>query len=539
MKKILNTLFLLMLVFTYTSCSDSEYDDDNFYAAKFHKILLFKDSGKRTLSLITPQTDYQDTLTVYKSGTDPSLTADVTFKVLDQATVDVDYNDAEGVDYRVIPSEAFSLNEGNTMHFDKGEKGKYLTVTLHADKIYDFKESSANVTSKTKFILPIKMVSEKDTINTDKNTTLYILNVEKPFITVAPKGNIYAAFTYSSVDINIPAAVTTVSGADIVNDRDFACELVSDPTRLAELFQIYKDGHAGYDCALMPSGNYTMPVINFYKGDNNANGVITIKRTGLQNEKHYVIPLEIKSSTMPSSQFNSKIRYLIVTPPTVAYDTNPSRSNWKVVFCNNDLAMWQAGSGGDFGGPAALLDGNVSTYWHSNWAGCFPEAYNGQDKIGKNTGHAAGDDYCYYYNNYHAFAAKRKVENTAMVFDMGESMHVIGIGFTQRQDHFDMKSFDVYVSDDDSFQFKPLESGGKHEDYDNPSLNNWTKLCSVTPAQQKPMSYTRIEDAKIISGGVKGRYLKIRFTGSWRPISLNGAEITVIKLLSVNGEEMK
>ena len=61
MKKILNTLFLLMLVFTYTSCSDSEYDDDNFYAAKFHKILLFKDSGKRTLSLITPQTDYQDT----------------------------------------------------------------------------------------------------------------------------------------------------------------------------------------------------------------------------------------------------------------------------------------------------------------------------------------------------------------------------------------------------------------------------------------------------------------------------------------------
>jgi hypothetical protein len=52
MKKILyNIILLLGVLVLYSSCSNSDYDEKNFYSSRYHKILLFKDSGKISLRL--------------------------------------------------------------------------------------------------------------------------------------------------------------------------------------------------------------------------------------------------------------------------------------------------------------------------------------------------------------------------------------------------------------------------------------------------------------------------------------------------------
>ena len=179
MKKLLFNIFLLLeIVFLGSSCSNSAYDEENFYPSKYHKIMLFKESGKQTLNLTTSQVDYQDTMVVLKSGSNPMLRADINFYVLNQTTVNSAYNKIEGMDYRVIPQNCYKFNNGSEMRFESGEIGKYLIMTIYADKIYTYMQNNENITSKTKFVIPIKMTSTNDTINIDKGYVFKIINVK-------------------------------------------------------------------------------------------------------------------------------------------------------------------------------------------------------------------------------------------------------------------------------------------------------------------------------------------------------------------------
>lgn len=179
MKKLLFNIFLLLgIVFLGSSCSNSAYDEDNFYPSRYHKIMLFKESGKQTLNLTTSQVDYQDTMVILKSGSNPMLRADISFYVLTQATVNSAYNEVEGMDYRVIPQDCYKFNNGSEMKFESGEIGKYLIMTIYADKIYTYMQSNKNITSKTEFVLPVNMVSTTDTINVDKGYVFEIINVK-------------------------------------------------------------------------------------------------------------------------------------------------------------------------------------------------------------------------------------------------------------------------------------------------------------------------------------------------------------------------
>lgn len=526
MKKIiLNVLLLLVGVFSLYSCSDSDYDSNNFYSEKYHKILLFKDGGRENMALATVQTDYQDSMVVFKAGSDPSLSADVKFRILTQTEVDSTYSKLEGVDYRVIPTEDYAFNNGSEMTFDSGETGKYLVMTVHADKIYQFMKSAQNVTSKTKFIMPLKMESANDTISADKGYVFKIFTVQQPEIKLG--GNKYPQLQLQDSDYEMAPTVL-----NFTVDRDFTCALTED--KKDSLVQAFQTSHPGYACEAMPAGSYTLPTITFTKGSNTGSCKVHVNRAKLKNDVHYVLPLQLASTTLPASAMNTHIQYLVVTPPTVCYEVVTDRSNWKVMFCNNDLKAWTGGSGNDNSGPIALIDGKPSTYWHCNYWGCWPADYQGQDQTGKNKGHALGDDYCYWFTDYHQFAAKRYANQTVIAFDMGKTEHIIGVGFMQRQNSgYDTKSFDTYVSN--TFTFKPLEKGGTVDDYNTLSLDNWKFVCSINTPQQNAVSYAQADNTTILSGGVTGRYVKIHFTGTNRGQIVNGAEFYVIRLVSING----
>ena len=521
MKKISYFILVVLIGVFVASCSNSEYNLDNLVPDQYHKVVYFKNGGKQNLSLYTTQSGYKDSLVIVKAGSDPNLKADVNVKVLTQQEVDSIYSNVEGVDYKVIPSDAYSFDEGQELAFDKGVTGKYYPVTIDPVKIYQ--QIKANPDAK--FVLPLQLKSKSDSINSTLDQTFIIFDVKSPLVAFQNQVQ-NEMMIYKSLNINIPINLTNSD----MNKWDINCTL--DQTENAQLVSSYNASHnTSYE--VLPENAYQIKNLNIAQGTFLDTATVSVDRAYLQNDHTYLLPLKLSGTSLGDQvEIDSTVNYIVLSNPTYAI-VNPDRSSWKVLFCNNDNKM--SGSNSDNSGPYALLDGNVYTYWHSNYSTGYASSYQA-------SGHKLGDDYAYNFNDYNAFYAKRKTSQTVIVLDMQTVKHLVGVGVTQRQNtnYSDFKSCDVYVSNDDAFKFKPLDQGGTLDDYNNVASNNWDKLCSVNNVPHQNATYWQKTDWQTIqNGGVKGRFVKIKFTDSWRTDVLNMAEFQVQELLSINGNPVK
>ena len=526
MKKLLLLLIAACgLIFLTVSCGNSEYEFQNLFPEKYHKILYFMSSEKQMLSLSSTQTNYKDSIAVVKGGSDPSLKANVKFEIMSQSLVDSLYGKLEGVNYKVVPQDAYTFDDGQEMSFDKDEIGKYLRFTIHAEKIYKAMKSNSGA----KYVLPIRLVSQTDTIYKYKSVLFIVFDVNSPTIQLQDSDMVKEMY-YRTLDIDLSAAMKNYG----TNNWNFTCGF--NQTGLDDLVKNYNVYHdTSYE--LLPASSYTLSDFQFVKGNNNATSTLSIKRDNLQSDHVYLLPLRLGDTSMGEQIDKSdNIIYLAISVPKYGI-TVPDRSSWKILLCNSDESKW---SGRNSYGPEAILDNDDDTFWHCNWRGCWPESYQGQDPLGKNTGHALGDDYCYWFTDYNAFAARRTYDKIVIVLDMQEVRTVVGVGVTQLEPNYDVKSFDVYVSNDKEFLFKPLEKGGSVSDYNAVALNHWTKAFSYNniPRQGSTSWYT-ITPEEASKGLAKGRFLKIQFTGSYRAGVVNMTEFYVRQLLSVDGYKIE
>ncbi len=513
MKKLIyNTILIILGIFVITSCSNSEYSLGNLVPGQYHKIAYFKNSGEDSLRLYTTQSNYQDTLTIIKAGSDPSLTADLKVNVMPQSEVDSLYSNVQGVNYKVIPQEDYSFNNGQNVTFGKGETGKILTMTINPIKIYQLEVANPGV----KYVLPLQLVSnKKDSVNSTLDKVLSVVSVTSPAISFQNASQT-SQIIYKTLNVSVPMILSNCDS----NRWDIKCTL--DQSQNSQLVASYNSSN-GTNYQLLPDGSYTISGLEFTKGNFQTTPTISIDRSYLQNDQTYILPLKLEGTSMGEEiGVSSTPSLLIISNPKYGMDT-PDRSQWKVLFCNNDNKM--AGTGSDAGGPYALLDGNINTYWSTNWQ---------SGSVG-----SSEDDYAYAFTDYNAFLKARAVNKTVIVFDMGAVKNLVGIGVTQRQGwaNGDLQSCDIYVSNDASFNFKPIKNGGTIADYDAVALNNWTKLCSVTAPAQNATYWQNADLSTIQNGGIKGRFVKIQFISTRRSLDLT--EFYVTELLSINGNAVQ
>ena len=521
MKKISYFILNALIGLFTASCSNSEYGLDNLVPDQYHKIVYFKNGGKQNLSLNTTQSGYKDSLAVIKAGSDPNLIADVNVNVLTQREVDSLYSNVEGINYRVVSSDSYSFDSGRELIFGKGEQGKFLPVTINPIKIYQ----QIKATPDAKFVLPLRLKSKKDSINSTLDQTFIIFDVKSPLVGFINQ-NQDAMMIYKSLDINVPLSLTNSD----VSKWNISCIL--DKTKNAQFVSAYNTLH-NTDFELLPENSYKIKNLSITQGTFQDNATISVDRTHLQNDHTYLLPLKLAGTSVGDQmEVDSTVTYIVLSNPTYAI-VSPDRSLWKVLFCNNDNKM--SGSSSDKSGPYALLDGDINTYLHSNYNTEYASNYQAP-------GRKKGDDYVYSFKDYNAFYAKRNTDQTVIVLDMQIAKHLVGVGITQRQNtsYSDFKSCDVYVSNDKAFEFKPLDQGGSLDDYNKVESNNWIKLCSVNDVPHQNETYWQKIDLQTIQkGGVKGRFIKIKFTDSWRSDVLNMAEFQVQELLSINGNSIK
>jgi hypothetical protein len=409
---------------------------------------------------------------------------------------------------------------GRNWHLIRDVTGKYYPVTIDPVKIYQ--QIKANPDAK--FVLPLQLKSKSDSVNSTLDQTFIIFDVKSPLVAFQNQVQ-NEMMIYKSLNINVPINLTNSD----MNKWDINCTL--DQTENAQLVSSYNASHnTSYE--VLPENAYQIKNLNIAQGTFLDTVTVSVDRAYLQNDHTYLLPLKLSGTSLGDQvEIDSTVNYIVLSNPTYAI-VNPDRSSWKVLFCNNDNKM--SGMNSDNSGPYALLDGNVNSYWHSNYITGYASSYLA-------SGHKMGDDYAYSFGNYYAFYAKRSTSQTVIVLDMQIVKHLVGIGVTQRPNNFkDFKSCDVYVSNDNTFKFKPLDKGGTLDDYNKVALNNWTTLCSLNDVPPLDGTYWQKADLQTIEkGGIIGRFVKIKFTDSWRPDVLNLSEFQVQELLSINGNALK
>ena len=229
------------------ACNESEYDLENLVPAEYHKILYVNNSGKQELTLFDTEEDNTYSFSVFKAGSDPYQTASVDVNVLSQEEVDSEYSQLEGVSYKVLSTDCYSLG---TTHLDFSVDDRYKLVDI-ALKPQQVKALMAT-DPESVWVLPLHVTSESDSINANKDELfLQIMDVIMPALGFTSTSVTVDQYNYGSApDLNKNIGI----GLDTDNKWDITGQLVVDEAYIAE----YNEEN-GTVYQMLPEGTYTVP----------------------------------------------------------------------------------------------------------------------------------------------------------------------------------------------------------------------------------------------------------------------------------------
>ena len=243
----IRTILLMGGLVLLGACSESKYDLDQLVPEEYHKILYVNNSGKQSLTLYDTDEDNKYTLSVIKSGSDPSLTASVKVNVLTQAELDKEYSEPEGTNYKLIGENCYSL-DATTLDFSSADRYKLVNIYLKPQSVKAAMETDPEAV----WVLPIQVTSETDSINAEKNELfLKLAGVITPAI-----GFINSAVELKTLEYGSISTFTEKIkfGLDTDNKWDLECKFAVDKDYVIEY-----NADNGTSFKILPEGTYTVP----------------------------------------------------------------------------------------------------------------------------------------------------------------------------------------------------------------------------------------------------------------------------------------
>lgn len=343
----IRTILLTGGVALLAACSESKYDLDQLVPEAYHKILYVNNSGKQEVTLYDTDEDNVFTLSVFKAGSDPVMTANANIRTLTQEELDEQYSTPEAINYKIIGDDSYSV-ETTRLDFTSADRYKLVNIALTPQKVKDDMATDPEAV----WVLPLIVTSETDSVNAGKNELfLKIKEVVSPSIGFVSTSVTVKEYTYGTVPTISESADIEL---DVENKWDITCQVGVDADYLASYNQ-----KNGTTFQALPAGSCTLPEsVHMPVGTTKAAVAISIDGTGLQ-PGDYMLPVCISSTSMfgiSSAKSTHPLAIRIVGPQL-------ARAGWTAE------ATTQEPSEGGGGMPEHMLDGNSGTYWHSRWNG--------------------------------------------------------------------------------------------------------------------------------------------------------------------------
>ena len=348
MKKTTHLSLLAGCLITLGACEGSKYDLENQIPEKFHKILYLSISGKQDLTLYNTDEDNTYSFSLIKAGSDPTLSAKADITVMTQEEVDEQYSDLEGINYQVISPSAYSLDK-SLLEFSAEDSYKLVNLSLKPREVMAAIASNPNAI----WVLPLYVSSENDSINATKNQLfLQLKEVITPTIGFKDSYVNVKAYTYglvSKISEKVPFKL------DTNNKWDIECEFVVDNEYITQ----YNNTN-GTVFQILPENSYSfassMPLPN---GTTETTLLVEVKGSQLQ-PGDYMLPIRIKNV----SQFEISSTNAIYPMAIRIMGEQLDRTEWTAEANTEELV----GEVQNNSGPVeCLLDGNLQTFWHSQW----------------------------------------------------------------------------------------------------------------------------------------------------------------------------
>lgn len=500
------------LLLSIISCNDSDYQLQNLVPEDSHKIVYFRDAidQKVNMSFYADTPQYDDSLVVVKAGSDPSLTANLTFETMSQNELDENYSIPEGIAYKLLPQDTYAFVD-EVMQLGPGETTKYFRFSVYPSKIFVAMKSNPDVT----YVLPIQIKSVADSVNVNKDTYFFVYDVSaSSFVKFANTDDVTGTIVYQEVDVPIGARFENST-----NNNDFSCSMKTADNAQA-LADNYNSQH-GTDYILLPDGSFHLDDFFFNKGTFDATATLHVAREYLISDVTYILPVQLNrvSSSEILVDVDNAVKYVIISNPK--YGTIISeRNDFKILFCNSDNKM-SRNSSSDNNGVMAILDDDWNTYWHSNYSDTGWWNYSGTS---------------FYRSDITSYWAFEGLCNLpTIVIDLGKVRRVTGIGLLKRYmaELKDCQNMKVYISNDSQFNFEL-----NRDDYETVALNNWSLLFDLKniPDANEILWYD-IEDP---GNAPEVRFIKIRMGVNNRGDHLAVlAEFYVKELGTIDGNKIE
>lgn len=343
-----NTIYLAGCLILLSACNNSKYDLENLVPQEYHKILYVNNSGKQEMTLYDTGENYTYTLSVIKSGSDPTQTANAQINILSQEEVDQLYSIPEAVNYKVLSEESFSLETDNLV-FTSEDHSKLVNVSVNSTKVKELIENNPDA----KWVLPLRVTSQTDSVNAEKNELfLQITGVVTPNIGFFVQNEEVKEFPFGEV----PSITEEIEiGLDTENKWELSCEL---GVETADFITEYNEEN-GTVFQAMPEGSYSFAeLLSLPAGTTTSKVSVTIDGSKFTTPGDYILPVKIKSV----SQFEVSATMNIYPVKIRFMAKELNRTGWTATANSEETT----GEGSN-GAANKVLDGDLGTYWHSIW----------------------------------------------------------------------------------------------------------------------------------------------------------------------------
>jgi len=349
-KNILLSVAAGIVLLAQTSCEDynKEYLDEAVTT------LYFKNSGEIPLTLYRAGLDDTYKVVVDKTGYDLTTETDAKIVLLDQVDLDV-YNEEQGKNYKLLPSDCFALPASLDCNFGSSDLYKTFDLTLKTENIYNLLAESTDGT----YVLPLQLTASKDSINAEKNLLMLAPTVDVPTVYFNKTG-----FILNSISNADPDHIVLTLPIELIIDNQWSFDCSVSVNE--ELLEAYNAANSTV-YHLLPADVYTInSTVSFVPGTSLANVEVNIDRTQLSLGT-YILPLQLNECTQEYFSIDGKKNQCLFG---ISY-TPPREELVKVALTADMLTSLNVQSG-DGGGLPALCDGNPETFFHSQWSGTIP-----------------------------------------------------------------------------------------------------------------------------------------------------------------------
>lgn len=473
--RIYRFLWIPLFAAVLLSCSDREMD---IFPDQYKTIVYIKESTANYVTIDATSANRSFDFTVCKGGSEIYAEADASVSPLSQEYVDAEYNaSGNGIEYRILPEDSYTVDSPLDLHFSNNDTYKVVSYTLVSGKLAELSSANPDV----RYLVGFSLESETASVN--EKCSRYVCEISD--VIVPELGFEHAglnrlstpideSYQNDELQLSIPVEVKSLT-----NRWDISAKVVVDENWLNTFNAVNSTDYA------MPE-DYTFSTdVRLVSTEQKAFVKVTLK--GVSSIlKAVLLPLKLTDASQFKVSETDGI-YALLIDPAIAHPQEFDRTSWEWQECCHE--PWE-----NSGNCSAyyMLDNDVNSYWHYSWEASSPCA-------GK--------------------------ENHCIVFDMGQTMTISGLGYVGRQDYWSgncLNALSFFISDSPSVLSQSVHDHG-----------NWTKIVDAFPVKA-------VNDEQPIPVRLSmGRYLKVMVAGSNGIEPNNGVMKACIAEIKVYGKNNK